>query len=65
MVMDNVDTLEYHRLIVGNDEAEYEATTTISEYIAMRAAQQSSTARSVEMRHLRAAGSISTTAVRR
>jgi hypothetical protein len=39
MVMDNVDTLEYHRLIVGNDEAEYEATTTISEYIAMRAAK--------------------------
>ena len=42
MVMDNVDTLEYQRLIVRNDEAEYEATTTISEYIAMRAAKHAS-----------------------
>jgi hypothetical protein len=32
------DTLEVHRLVVGRDEAEYEATGKISEYLMRRAA---------------------------
>lgn len=37
--MENVDTLEYHKLVIAHDEAEYEATSTISDYIALRAAK--------------------------
>jgi len=33
------DTLEIYRLIIGKDEAEYEATGTISEYLIERAAR--------------------------
>jgi len=33
------DTLEIYRLIIGEDEAEYEATGTISEYLIERAAR--------------------------
>jgi len=35
---DNDNTLEVHKLIIGNDEIEYEATDSISEYLISRAA---------------------------
>jgi hypothetical protein len=36
--MSNEHTLELNRLVVGRDEAEYEADGTIGEYLAKRAA---------------------------
>lgn len=37
--MNDEDTLEFHKLIVGRDEAEHEAVGTISEYLIERAAK--------------------------
>jgi hypothetical protein len=37
-VINNDETLEVHRLVISRDEAEYEASGTISEYLIRRAA---------------------------